>query len=99
MENPPLCIDDARVIAFAFIAAPVVTRGNTLHLVNGIEIGSFAALAICQYDNEEDAYLFYCNDSWKVVTDTCHDSVDAAKVQAAFEFDGINSCWQGFNMI
>lgn len=94
MEQPPREIDGARVLAFAIIEPPVAERGTTLHRVNGVDVGPFAALAICQYPGDEDVYLFYCSEEWHAVTDACRDSVGAAKGQAAVEYDGINSCWR-----
>ena len=47
-----------------------------------------AALAICQYANEDGFYLFYCSPDWKTITDTWHESLEDALAQAEFEFQG-----------
>jgi len=93
VERPPTTIDGARVLAVAYITSAVAARGTTIHRVNGEEVGPFAALAIAQYEEDEDVYLLYCDDQWNVITEVCRDSVDAAKGTAAFEYDGINVCW------
>ncbi len=93
MDPHPARIDGARVLAVVHITPPVTARGTTLHRVNDEVVGPFAALAIAQYEEDENVYLFYCDQQWNVITDICRDSVDAAKGQAAFEYDGINACW------
>ena len=98
METPPVVLDGARVMAFALLAPPVLARGATLPQVNGVDVGPFAAVAICKYDGDVNIYLFYCDETWNVVTDTCHESVELAKRQAAFEFGGIDSHWQYVDM-
>jgi hypothetical protein len=44
-------------------------------------------LRIVHYDDAEGFYLFYCDAEGIELTDTFHDSVEAAKVQAQFEFN------------
>ena len=53
----------------------------------------FAALAIVTYDNDEGYYLFHLDPHWEEVTDTWHESVELAKRQAEFEYEGIGSKW------
>jgi hypothetical protein len=49
-----------------------------------------------KYKGESDTgfYLFYCDTDWNIVTDTWHESLDAAKRQARFEYDGIDNHWR-----
>ena len=56
-------------------------------------LGPAAALAICQYEGDSQYYLFYCDDEWNVRTDTCHQSLDDAKDQAEFEYEGVSALW------
>ena len=61
--------------------------GRTRHIVGGAEAKEFAALAIAEYDAEpRGVYLFYCDPSWNVITDTRHEDVASAIHQANFEF-------------
>jgi hypothetical protein len=53
-------------------------------------MGPAAALAICQYDERQGYYLFYCDADWKVVTDGWHESIETAIRQAEFEYTGIS---------
>lgn len=48
-----------------------------------------AGLAICQYEGEDAFYLFGCDPEWRTVTDTWHQTLDGAKSQAEFEYEGV----------
>ena len=86
MDRPPEFLDGARVVQFASLEQAQPT-GNTRHVVNGLEVSGFAAVAVAQYDEDSrGAYLFYCDEGWNVVTDTWHDDVASAVQQANFEF-------------
>jgi len=52
-------------------------------------MGPAAALAIARYANENGFYLFYLDQAGNVVTDTFHESPEAALDQAAFEYLGL----------
>jgi hypothetical protein len=84
----PLTIDGAEVLQTAGLASATPT-GRTRHVVGDAEVNGFAGLAIAQYQGDEAVYLFYCDADWAVVTDTLHESVEAAIRQAEFEFDGL----------
>jgi hypothetical protein len=88
LPPPPTTLDGASVLAYADLA-DTTTTGRTRHLVAGSEPPKFAQLAIARYPDEPGYYLFYCDASWGVVTDTLHDSREAAEAQAAFEFDDV----------
>jgi hypothetical protein len=87
MRNPPEFLDRARVLEFASLARSQPT-GKTRHVVGGVEVKQFAALAIASYEDPADGVdLFYCDPSWNVITDTWHEDVVAAAIdQANFEF-------------
>jgi hypothetical protein len=93
MNRCPLRIDDSTVLAWATVGAEATPTGATVHNVNGTPLGPVPALAICQYDENEGFYLFYCNEDWQPLTDTWHETLDAAKAQAEFEYVGISSRW------
>jgi hypothetical protein len=57
-------------------------------------MGAAAGLAICQYQNDNAYYLFYCDECWNNLTDTWHQSLDDAKAQAQFEYKGTSKTWQ-----
>jgi len=94
MDHPPHELDGARVICFAVISDAVTPTGNATHRKAGEVLGPAAALAICQYSGDSQFYLFYCEEGWTVLTDTCHMTLDEAKGQAQFEYDGISQHWK-----
>jgi hypothetical protein len=81
----PTTLDGARVLAVSDLSTSSPT-GGTVHLIGGEMMVTPTALAIAQYEGEAGVYLFYCDREWRVVTDTFHDSFDAAVDQARFEF-------------
>ncbi len=86
VQPPPETLDGARVLQFASLARSQPT-GKTRHMVAGVEVSSFGALAIASYDEASDGvYLIYCDRRWQVITDTWHEDVAAAVAQAKFEF-------------
>jgi hypothetical protein len=87
-EKPPGALDGAAVLAYAHLEAAMPTEA-TRHIVRGEQVGSFAHLAIARYPEEPGYYLFYCDDDWTVVTDTFHESREAAEAQATHEFVGV----------
>ena len=68
--------------------------GRTTHRIGGEVIGPAEALAICRYEGDSQFYLFYCDAEWNVRTDTCHPSLEVAKEQAEFEYDGASGRWR-----
>ena len=51
-------------------------------------------LAICRYDGEDGYYLVFCDALWEAVTDTWHETLEAAMRQAEFEYVGVSGTWQ-----
>ena len=94
MNEFPKEIDGAQVLEVAIIDTHVVPTGNTIHRVGGTILGPANVLAICQFEKDDQYHLFYCSDQWEVLTDTCHPSLDSAKEQAEFEYDGISTKWK-----
>lgn len=56
-------------------------------------MGPMAGLAICQYPDDDAVYLFGCDADWNNITDTWHQTVDDAKHQAEFEYQGVSDTW------
>ena len=94
MSQPPNELDGARMICFAEVSDKIKPTGNTTHRKSGEILGPARALAICQYAGTGHFYLFYCAENWTVLTDTFHLTLDEAKDQARFEYEGISSCWR-----
>jgi hypothetical protein len=87
--NPaPSKIDGATVLYYAIIDYHQLKSG-------GLQ-GRVKALAICQYDDTA-FYLLGCDEHWKSVTDTWHETLADVQAQAEFEYSGISRCWQEAN--
>ncbi|HKQ37770.1 MAG TPA: hypothetical protein VJ063_06800 [Verrucomicrobiae bacterium] len=67
--------------------------GACKQIVAGQLVGAMSGLAICQYAGEGAFYLFGCDSDWQAVTDTWHQTLDDAKHQAEFEYEGISKTW------
>lgn len=93
MPPVPSSISGARVIYASRIDGRHKPTGGCRHIIKGSEVGPVPGLAICQYDNDDGFYLFRCNKHWKTVTDTWHGSIDHAKSQAEFEYQGVSKTW------
>jgi hypothetical protein len=53
-----------------------------------------AGLAICQYPGDTAYYLFGCDEAWRTITDTWHETLQRAREQAEFEYEGVTSTWE-----
>lgn len=102
MPEPPSTMGGGTVLRFASVGKDVRPTGATVHsyaeivdgeIVLGEPLGPFAALAIVQVPDETGFYLFYLDDRWEIVTDTHHETLEAALHQAEFEYDGIAGNW------
>ena len=91
--NPPPQIDGAQLISYLVLSNINHRTGNTEHIVGGTPIENFHGLAICQYQNDNWFYLFYCDSSWEAITDTYHASILNAKEQAEFEYTNTANAW------
>jgi hypothetical protein len=58
MRNPPEFLDRGRVLEFASLARSQPT-GKTRHVVGGVEVKQFAALAIASYEDPADGVYLY----------------------------------------
>jgi hypothetical protein len=93
MRSPPKALDGFRVLEYARIDTAVRPTRSCRHFVKGSRMGPACALVICEAEDSEGYYLFYCDVEWNVLTDTWHRTVEDAKRQAAFEYDGIDEKW------
>jgi hypothetical protein len=86
----PSELDGAVVVQWAEVTGDVLPTGRTRHVVNDEQSGPFEALAIARYPDAEGVYLFYLDANGGVVTDTHHESMDAAVEQADYEYIGLH---------
>ena len=88
MIEPPASLAGATVQRWTDLAGSHPT-GRTRHQVQGKLASNYAALAIAEYPGEEGVYLFYCDETWTVMTDTFHGDSTAAEEQARWEFGAV----------
>jgi hypothetical protein len=84
----------AKILEYLTLTLEQKRAGNTSHVIGGKEQVEFSGLAICQYEDDEGIYLFYCDSEWNVLTDTWHETVKDAEDQASFEFEGLEYKWK-----
>jgi len=89
----PKDIGGCRVISYTPIDERHAFTGKTRHTVRGELIGAMSGLAICQPKGTQEFYLFGCDGDWNVVTDTWHQSLEEARAQAEFEYEGVSTTW------
>jgi hypothetical protein len=93
MNQPPKDFNGARLICFAEVTSAVRPTAGTTHRKGEVVLGPARGLAICQLAGESSFYLFYCGEDWGIFTDTFHLSLEDAKHQAEFEYEGISRYW------
>lgn len=86
-------IAGAKILEYLTLTDKEKRTGNTTHHIVGKKHTDYHGLAICQYENEDGVYLFYCNSDWIELTDTHHEDIDSAKDQASYEFEGLENKW------
>lgn len=94
MNAIPREVGDAKVVLYSPIDHRHRHTGNCRQIVDGALMGAAAGLAICKDDEEGAYYLFGCDENWETLTDTWHQSMDEAKRQAEFEYEGVSATWK-----
>jgi hypothetical protein len=92
MNRAPKMMGGVEVVLYSPIDERHRFTRNTKQIVRGKLMDSMAGLAICT-NNPDSFYLFECDENWNVVTDTWHASLEDAKHQAEFEYEGISKTW------
>lgn len=94
MQAPPKIVGEAKLICFTFLDERHRHTGNCNQIVAGVLLGAAAGLAICQYEGEKAFFLFGCDTEWNTLSDTWHETLENAKEQAEFEYEGVAATWQ-----
>jgi hypothetical protein len=89
----PTLIGGLKVICYTPIDGRHRFTAQTRQVVGDQLMGSMSGLAICRSDEGKGFYLFGCDADWSSVTDTWHQSLDEAKNQAEWEYEGVNQTW------
>ena len=91
---PPETLDGGKVVCFAELDTRVRRTGNTVHMVAGGTFPPFRRLVIIEDEPGGPYYLLYCDENWCSFTDTWHQTLDEAKAQAEFEYEGVGKVWK-----
>lgn len=94
MMSIPKDIGGASVILYTPVDDRHRHTGNCKQIVAGVLMSAAAGLAICRYEGEKSFYLFGCDENWETITDTWHETLEDAKAQAEFEYEGVSATWQ-----
>src|SRR5947209_3838464 len=95
MKPPPKKLDGADVLVWAPLDDSVTATGYCTHTVGGEQVEWAAALAICVYlDQTREYYLFHCDGSWRVLANTCQETLELAQRQAEAEYAGVSALWR-----
>lgn len=93
MKSRPEISGDERLVCYSPIDERHRFTGACKQVVRGETMGAMASLMICYHESEQAFYLFGCDEDWQVVTDSWHQTLDDAKHQAEFEYEGISKTW------
>jgi hypothetical protein len=93
MKPAPKIVGTFPVVCYSPIDERHRFTAKTRQIVRGELMGAMGGLAICQPPGSQEFYLFGCDVDWNVVTDTWHQSLDEAKEQAEYEYEGISKTW------
>lgn len=94
MKPAPAEVGGAAVLLWTPIDERHRHTGNCRQLIAGVLQGSASGLAICQFAGDWAYYLFGCDVEWNTLTDTWHQTLDDAKGQAEFEYEGVSVTWR-----
>ena len=94
MKKAPKEIGGAKVLLYTPVDERHKQTGNCRQIVSGELMCAAAGLAICRHEGENDCYLFSCDEDWNTVTDTWHETLEDAKAQAEFEYEGVCATWR-----
>ena len=91
MTSVPPEIEGASVLCAATLDDRCRWTGLCRHHRDGIPLDVASFLAICETGGIY--YLFGCDSTWCPQSETRHWTLDEAKAQAEYEYDGIGKCW------
>jgi hypothetical protein len=87
-------MNEPQLIRLITLGSSHVSTGKTRHIHGAAEIPAPHQLRIVKYEGDPGYYLLYCDESGKELTDTYHDTLDAAMLQATWEFNVQPDEWE-----
>ncbi|MBT8141914.1 MAG: hypothetical protein HKN88_10160 [Gammaproteobacteria bacterium] len=89
----PEKIGSLEIMLSAIIDESCIHTSNCTHEIDGKVMGKAKWAAITKTDLQGYCYLFMCYSDNKL-SDSAHESVEEAKEQAEWEYEGITKNWQ-----
>jgi hypothetical protein len=93
MESAPREIGGLPVLWFSPIDGRHRPTGKCRHVSPEGLVGPAKGLVICGRPGES-VYLHSCDENWVPQTDTWHETMEEARWQAEFEYEGVSATWQ-----
>ena len=93
MNQPPELVGGLRVVRWTLIDERHCPTSDCVYNVDGEDWGPAFGLVICKEENVSAYFLFGCDEQWRSVTDTWHESLDDALEQAELEYEGVTATW------
>lgn len=93
MVHPPPLLGGLTVLQWSPIDHRQRATGRCSHVVLGQMPPTVEYVAICGGGADGGFFLFRCDRTWAVFTDTWHQTVAEAIHQAEAEFDGLHNTW------
>lgn len=89
--KPPVCIDGAKVIKWAWSGAKPFGYVGT---IGSPETEEVYGLAICIYEKNESIYRFSCDKNWETVNDASYATVEDAIRFVPVQYKNVEADWQ-----
>jgi hypothetical protein len=94
-ESVPTVIGGRKVVVYSRIDERHEATGAGWQSLHGVRVrGPAWGVAICESPADGGFLLFSCENDWMPVEDTWHPTLEDAKGQAEFEYEGLESTWQ-----
>ena len=89
---PPLTIDGAQVLEFAWSDVPFGVVRNS----DGDVVDEIHGLAICRYADSDVIYRFSCDKAWETSQDADYSSIQEAKDSLPMQYHSAPVVWQKY---
>lgn len=97
-KPPPLVIDSARVLSYAFVEDIEYRKAGALYS-NDKLIEKVPCLAICVNLGEDiGPMLFHCDEEWNALGTLGADTIDEVKSRAERNYPGVDKRWTDTNV-
>jgi hypothetical protein len=90
--HAPNVLDGAQVRCYATLVG-IEPSGRLLVLVDGVPIAKPGAVAVCQYEGEDDFYLLHCGADWSVLGAGHYATLEIARATAEYAYPGVAARW------